>query len=277
MPAQHHAALFRDLHGPGRLLLLPNAWDAGSARLLAEFGASAVATSSAALAWAHGYPDGESLPRDTLVAAVAEITRAVDLPVTVDTERGFGANPAEVGETIARLIGVGAVGINIEDGAAPPAELAARITAVRARAEREGVNLFINARTDLWLKPIVEPERRVAEAIGRAGLYRDAGADAFFVPRLSDLDEIGRLVPHVDLPVNLMAVPACRPGGAAKAGIRRVSLGVVPLLKAYGALRDPVRAFLDRATSSRCSRVPRVSPRSTACSPDLEPARPDAD
>lgn len=247
MPAQQHAALFRDLQGPGRLLLLPNAWDAGSARLLAELGARAVATSSAALAWAHGYPDGESLPADTLVAAVAEIARVVDIPVTVDTERGFGATPVAVGDTVARLIGVGAVGINIEDGAAPPAELAARIAAVRAVAAREGVDLFINARTDLWLKPLVEPGQRVAEALRRAALFKDAGADAFFVPRVCELDEIGALVPHVGLPVNLMAVPGMPPREALlEAGIRRLSLGVVTLLKAYGALRDPVRAFLDK-------------------------------
>lgn len=245
---RHHerAALFHELHAPGRMLLLPNAWDAASARLLASLGAPAVATSSAALAWAHGFADGESLPRDVLVQAVAEITRVVDVPVTVDTERGFGATPADVAETIARLIEVGAVGINIEDGAAPPAELAARIAAVRAAAQREGVNLFINARTDLWLKPIVEPGRRLAEAVERARRYRDAGADAFFVPRLSALDEIGAIVLDVPLPLNLMATPELPPAAALRqAGVRRVSLGVAPLLKALGALREPVRAFLD--------------------------------
>ena len=246
MPSQDNAALFRELHAPGRLLFLPNAWDAGSARFLATLGAGAVATSSAALAWSHGFPDGESLPRDVLIRAVAEITRVAEVPVTVDTERGFGANPADVADTIARLIGVGAVGINMEDGAAPPAELAARIAAVRARAEREGVRLFINARTDLWLKPIVEAGRRVPEAIERARLYREAGADGYFVPRLSRLDEIGALVPAVGLPVNLMAVPELPHAAALReAGIRRVSLGVVPLLKAYGALRGPIRGFLD--------------------------------
>ena len=247
MPNQNNAALFHELHGSGRLLLLPNAWDAGSARLLAALGASAIATSSAALAWAHGFPDGESLPRDVLVQAVAEITRVVDLPVTVDTERGFGTDPADVADSIARLIGVGAVGINIEDGAASPDELAARIVAVRAVAEREGVNLFINARTDLWLKPLVDPAQRVPEAMRRGRLYRDSGADGYFVPRLSELDEIGALVPHLAMPVSLMAVPEL-PSLAElrEAGIRRLSLGVMPLLKAYGALRGPVRAFLEQ-------------------------------
>ena len=245
MAQDSKAGRFRDLHAAGRFLLLPNGWDAGSARFLASLGASAVATSSAALAWAHGYADGEALPRDLLVETVKEITRVVDLPVTVDSERGFGASPAEVGETVARLIGAGAVGINIEDGAAPPAELAARIAAVRASASREGVALFINARTDLWLKPLVAPEQRLTEAARRGKLYHEAGADGFFVPRLAQLDEIATLAASVPLPLNLMAVPDLPTVAALRqAGVNRISLGVMPFLRAYGGLRQPIQTFL---------------------------------
>ena len=246
MTASSNAALFRDLQAKGRFLALPNAWDAGSATFLASLGAKAVATSSAALAWSHGYPDGERLPRDLLVASVAEVTRAVAIPVSVDTETGYGGDPAEVGETVARLVGVGAVGINIEDGVRSPEEAAARIAAARAAATREGVELFINARTDLWLKPLVTDAERRDEAIRRGRLYAQAGADGFFLPRLAATDDLTAIAAAVPLRPNLMAVPDLPKAAALReAGATRVSLGVMTLLKAFGALRRPIQAFLD--------------------------------
>ena len=251
MTTQAKAELFHTLQGPGRLLLLPNCWDAGSARLLVELGAAAVATSSAALAWAHGYPDGERLPRDVLVRSVAEITRVVGVPVSVDTERGFGADAAQVGETVARLIGAGAIGINIEDGDAPPAELAGRIAAARAAAEREGVTLFINARTDLWLRGVGTEGERLPEAIRRGALYAGAGADGLFLPRLAAPEVIRAVATAVPLCINLMAVPDLPAAETLTGlGVRRASLGVMTLLKAYGALKAPVQAFLDEGRLS---------------------------
>ncbi len=245
MNTRSKAELFRGLHAEGCFLSLPNAWDAGSAAFLASQGAKAVATSSAALAWSHGYPDGERLPRELLLSTVAEVSRVTTLPVSVDIEGGYGGSPADVGETVARLIGVGAIGINIEDGSAPPEALAARIEAVRAVSEREGVPLFINARTDLWLKPLVDDESRVAEAIRRGRLYACAGADGFFLPRLGALDDIRTIASAVPLRVNLMAIPGLPKAGELRAtGVTRVSLGVMTLLKAFGALKGPVQQFL---------------------------------
>ena len=246
MTIQDRATEFHRLHAPGRLLLLPNCWDAGSARLLASLGADAIATSSAALAWAHGYPDGECLPRARLVDTVAEITRIVDQPVTVDIERGYGASPAEVADTVSALIGAGAIGINIEDGDRDPADLVHRIEAARTAAERQGVRLFINARTDLWLEPLVSDDARLSEAIARGRRNAAAGADGFFVPRLSDPEAIRQIAAAVPLRVSLMAVPDL-PGAATLRGlgVARVSLGVMTLLKAFGSLEAPLRAFLD--------------------------------
>jgi 2-methylisocitrate lyase-like PEP mutase family enzyme len=160
---------FRALHGPGRILVLPNAWDAGSARLIESCGATAIATTSSGVAWACGYPDGDVLPTDILVDAVARITRVLTVPLTVDAEGGYSKEPARVAETIAALVDAGAVGVNLEDGAVePPALLCAKIAAAKKVAERAGVDLFVNARTDVFLRGLGAPERRVAETLARA-------------------------------------------------------------------------------------------------------------
>ncbi len=245
MPIQAKAEAFHRLHAPGTMLFLPNAWDAGSARFIESLGAKAVATSSAALAWAHGYPDGETLPRDVLVGSVQEITRSVGVPVSADAERGYGADPSAVADTVSRLVGAGAAGINIEDGTAPARELAARIEAARTASAREGVQLFVNARTDLWFSPTDSPEARVAETIARGRLYAEAGADGFFVPRLVGIEAIRAVADAVPLPLSLMAVAEMPPAPLLReAGVRRVSLGVMTLLKALGSLRGPLDAFL---------------------------------
>src|SRR5690349_6824682 len=155
MTQQQQARVFHALHQDG-LLILPNAWDAGSARIIEEAGAKAVATSSAALAWAHGYPDGEALPLATLIAAVREIVRAVRVPVSADFEAGFADDPNTVGDFVERLIEVGAVGINIEDGLGSPDLLCAKIERVRHEAARKDVDLWINARLDVYLRKLAE-------------------------------------------------------------------------------------------------------------------------
>src|SRR5438270_913344 len=137
MTQQEQAHAFHALHQEG-LLILPNAWDAGSARVIEEAGAKAIATSSAALAWAHGYPDGEALPIATLIAAIREITRAVRVPVSADIEAGFATDASTAGDFVARLLEVGAVGVNIEDGSDSPDILCTKIERVRHVATGKG-------------------------------------------------------------------------------------------------------------------------------------------
>src|SRR5437867_8180088 len=141
---------FRRLHQEG-LLVLPNAWDAGTARLIESLGARAIATSSAAVAWSRGYADGDHLPVPLLLATVSEIARVVKLPITVDVEGGYSNDPSAVAGTIAAVIDAGGVGINVEDGTADPGLLCAKIEQVKREASRRGVELFVNARTDVYL------------------------------------------------------------------------------------------------------------------------------
>src|SRR5262245_54553461 len=167
---------FHRLHGEG-LLVLANVWDAGSARLVESLGAKALATSSAALAWTHGYADGDLLPVRLLVGTVAAITRVTKLPLTVDVEGGYSGDPAAVGEAVAEVIDAGGVGINLEDGAGSPDLLCAKIERAKAAGERLGVDLFVNARTDVYLRGLEPADRRVDETLARAERYRAAGAD----------------------------------------------------------------------------------------------------
>src|SRR5262249_2800590 len=156
-------------------------WDAGSARLVESLGARAIATTSAGVAWAHGYPDGDALPIARLLETVRAIARVVRVPLSVDVEGGYADDPSE---HIAALVGAGAVGINIEDGAAPPELLAKKIAQAKSAAARRGVDLFVNARTDVYLRGLVPEAERVRETLARAARYRDAGADGIFVPKV---------------------------------------------------------------------------------------------
>ena len=160
-----HAETFRRLHDGPDLLILPNAWDAGSARVIETLGARAVATTSAAVCWSHGYADGHQLPVEFLVATVQEITRVISIPLTCDFEGGYANDPATVGENVRKVIDAGAVGINIEDGGGDPDLLAAKIVAVRKAADAAGVDLFINARTDIYLRRLAEGEHGAVPGI----------------------------------------------------------------------------------------------------------------
>lgn len=150
---------FRALHARGKFLTLPNAWDAASARLVEDCGAQAIATSSAAVAWAHGYPDGEALSTSILLAAVAEILRVVKIPVSVDSEAGYSSDPAKVAEYTNTLIDMGVAGINLEDGTHSPDLTARKIEAIKNAAHRKNSNIFINARADVYLKKLALPDR----------------------------------------------------------------------------------------------------------------------
>ena len=227
MTAKAEAAkTFHRLHEGLEPLLLPNAWDAGSARLMESLGAQAVATTSAGVAWTHGYPDGDVLPVRMLVATIVAIARTIRVPLTVDVEGGYSDEPAAVEETVARVVEAGAVGINIEDGSSAPDLLCLKIERARRAGQHFGIDLFVNARTDVYLRGLAPEAKRVAEVLARAKLYRDAGASGLFVPGLRDPQEIRAVATDAGLPLNVMAWPGL-PGAAelAQLGVRRLSAG----------------------------------------------------
>lgn len=236
---QAKAELLHRLHVPGSPLVLANVWDAASARLVAATGAAAVATASASVSWTRGVPDGGGLDRAGALAQTELVVRAVDLPVTADLEDGLAADPAGVGETVTELLAVGAVGINLEDGQhgglRPVAEAAARVAAAREAAERAGVRLYLNARTDVFLLGI----GGVEDAIDRARAFLAAGASGIFVPGVADRDTIAELVKALPgTPLNVMAGPGA-PSVAelAELGVARISLGPGLAKVAYAAVR----------------------------------------
>ncbi|MCI0572971.1 MAG: isocitrate lyase/phosphoenolpyruvate mutase family protein [Myxococcaceae bacterium] len=238
------AQVFRRLHADG-LLLLANAWDGGSARLIESLGARALATSSAAVSWAHGYADGNHLPVRLLVATVADIVRVVKVPVSVDIEGGYSQDAARVGETVAAVIDAGAVGINIEDGSADPGLLCAKVEQAKRAGARLGVDLFVNVRTDVYLRSLVPGDRRVAETLARAERYRAAGADGLFVPGLTDATEIQAISSVVKLPLNVLALPGLPPVSALEGlGVRRLSAGSSIAEVVFGKVASLASAFL---------------------------------
>ncbi|MBL8537334.1 MAG: isocitrate lyase/phosphoenolpyruvate mutase family protein [Hyphomonadaceae bacterium] len=237
------ASAFAELHRD--FLILPNVWDAASAKVVEHVGARAVATSSAAVAWAHGYCDGHDLPISKLIATIAEIARVVDLPITCDAEGGYADAPADVAENVRALIGAGAVGINLEDGHTPHASHLRKIEAVREAAEAEGVDLYINARTDVYLKNLAPPGKALEEVVLRGQACREAGASGLFAPFLSKPEEIAVLVAAVALPLNLMAWPGLPNAAALKAlGVKRLSAATWVFRAATHALAGAARGFL---------------------------------
>ena len=244
------AARFRQLHAPGSdpILVLPNAWDAMSARLVEAAGAHAIATTSAGISWALGHPDGQGLTREAMTAAVRVIVDAVRVPVTADVESGYGAGtPEDVAETARAVIAAGAVGLNLEDApgehGAPVLAMeaqAARIAAARAAARSAGVDLFINARTDVYLRKVGEEGDRFAETVRRAQAYTAAGADGVFVPGVADADTIRRLAAAVGAPLNVIGGPG---------------VPSVPELRALGVARVSVGPGLARAVMAQIRRA----------------------
>lgn len=247
------ADAFHSVHASG-FLVLPNCWDAGSGRIIETLGARAVATSSAAVCWALGYADGHHLPVDKLIETVGEITRVVSIPVTCDFEGGYADDPASVGENIARVVGAGAVGVNLEDGRVAPDLHARKIEAAREAATRAGVNLFINARTDVFLKALVPPEEMVAETLRRAALYREAGASGLFAPFAVEEADIATLAAGCGLPLNVIAKPGM-PHAARleQLGARRLSSGTGLARAALNALKATTADWLARGDSDALS------------------------
>jgi len=240
------SAVFRALHAPGRLLVLPNAWDAASARLIEDCGATAIATTSAGVAWAHGYPDGHGLPPDKLVATVREIARVVRVPISADVEGGYTDDPARVGELVRAVADAGGVGINLEDGSGTVDLLCRKIEAAQQGAAAAGVDVFVNARVDVLLRALVPAECAVAESVERAARYRAAGCDGIFLPRLAAPADVATVVAAIaPLPLNLLAGRAVAPGAELRAlGVRRLSAGSLIAAAAYGRTRALAAQFL---------------------------------
>lgn len=243
---------FRGLHdrAGGRILVLPNAWDPMSARVIEEAGASAIATTSAGVSWTLGRPDGHGAARDDVLAVVRRIVSAVTVPVTADVESGYDDLPA----TVRGVIAAGASGINLEDSPgrndAPllePAEQASRIAAARSAAADSG--LFINARTDVYLRQVGPESGRFEETVRRAKAYAEAGADGLFVPGLVEPEAIRRIAAAVSLPLNILArAGAPSTGELARLGVARVSVGPMITLGAMTYTRRAAAELLGEGT-----------------------------
>ncbi|MEH1164438.1 isocitrate lyase/phosphoenolpyruvate mutase family protein [Micromonospora sp. CPCC 205539] len=249
---QSRAELLRSLHVPGSPLVLVNAWDAASARIVAAAGSRAVATTSAGVAWSLGAPDGDVLDRDTAVDLIRRVATSVPLPVTADIESGYGATPAEVGDTIRAVLAAGAVGVNIEDAGydgqtplRPVDEQCERLVAARAAADAAAVPLYLNARVDTFLRAGGD----VDETVSRASAYLAAGADGVFVPGVADLALVGQLVGAIPAPLNVMAGPGMPTvAELAGAGVARVSLGASVAEAAYTLVRRAADEALGAGT-----------------------------
>jgi 2-methylisocitrate lyase-like PEP mutase family enzyme len=243
------AEAFGKLHVGDDVLILPNAWDVASARLVEAAGYKAIATTSAGIAFALGYPDGEKIGRDEMLAAVARIAAKVRVPVTADLEAGYGPEPADTGETVRRAIDCGIIGANIEDGTHRREQPLSstnlsveRIYAARKAGDAAGVPFVINARTDSYLAAQIfslpQDEACFEETVRRGRAYREAGADCIFIPGVSDRDTIGRLVKAIGGPVNILAKPTTPSIPELKAmGVARVSVGGMMMLATLGLVR----------------------------------------
>ncbi len=248
------AELLRALHRGPEILVLPNAWDAISARIFENEGFPAIATTSAGVANALGYSDGGAVPPREMIEAVARITRAVKVPVTADIEHAYGATPSAVADVVLRVIAAGAVGINIEDivpGATQLEDMnlqSDKITTIAKAAKTAGVKVVINARTDVFLRQIGPPEGRVALAIERGKAFLAAGADCVFVPFAKDTDTIRALVQGIG-PINILATKGVPPIAELKAlGVARVSVGSGPHRATLALTRDIARQLKSAGT-----------------------------
>ncbi len=250
MPARpNDAAAFAALHKD--FLILPNAWDAASAAIVERAGAKAIATSSAAVAWAHGYADGHDFPVSKLAIALEEIVRVVGVPVSCDAEGGYSDDPAVVGENISAIISAGAVGINLEDGKQPHELHLRKIEAARKAADRAGIALYINARTDVFLKRLVPPEQVLEETIRRGNAMKAAGASGIFAPMVMQAEDIKAIAAAVDMPLNLMGWSGLPDAATLKAlGAKRLSAATGLFHVAAHAMKQSAEAFVATGDAS---------------------------
>ncbi len=243
--------IFRDLHADAStVLILPNVWDAGGARLAESLGAKAIATTSAGVAWSKGFPDGNILPARLQAQLAAEIVDAVKAPVSIDFEAGYAEEASAVVEHIKPVLAAGISGINLEDGTDEPTVLARKIEAIKKLAAAEGVDIFLNARTDVYLQDLVADEMKVAETLRRAKTYEDAGADGLFVPGLTGAEGIAKITQGTRLPINLMADAALPDAaGLAKLNVRRLSAGIGLTKIIFGHMARLTERFLQHGDS----------------------------
>ncbi|HYL86963.1 MAG TPA: isocitrate lyase/phosphoenolpyruvate mutase family protein [Candidatus Angelobacter sp.] len=247
------AEQFRKLHHGPLLLLLPNAWDVASARILEECGHPAIATTSAGIAYSLGYPDGQRISRDEMLAVTGRIAQAVNIPVTADLEAGYGTTVTDMMETVRAAIAAGIIGMNLEDVTGDDESLLVdlplqveKIRAIRDTASALGVPFVLNARTDIYLMPVGPEGTRFERTAERLRAYRKAGADCLFVPGVYDLETITKLVKAVDAPLNILATPAC-PSVAEleKIGVARLSSGSGIMRAAMGLVQRIGKEMLE--------------------------------
>ena len=226
------AEQFRNMHRGPRMLVLANAWDVVSARILEECGHPAIATSSAAVAFSRGYPDGQRISRDEMLDVVGRIARAVRVPVTADLEAGYGTTPKDLGDTTKAAIEAGAIGMNLEDSGDDDSSLVdlalqvEKVRAIRETAKSLGVPFVLNARTDIYLASIGPEATRFDRTVERLHAYRDTGADCLFTPGVHDKEIISKLVEAVAAPLNILITPQCPSlTELGKIGVARVSAG----------------------------------------------------
>jgi 2-methylisocitrate lyase-like PEP mutase family enzyme len=250
------ADAFRTMHQAPPILLLPNAWDAVSARLFVKAGARAIATTSAGVAATLGYPDGEKVPRDEMLEVVARIARVVDVPVTADIEAGYADSPDDLADTIRAIIDAGAIGFNLEDATGDSSrplyeveEQIERIRAARQAGERASVGVVINARTDVYLAKVGEPAGRFAETVRRVNAYREAGADCLFVPGVTDLATLTELARKIPGPLNVLAGPGMpSTGELQRIGVARLSVGSAIMRATLATARDAANELIQKGT-----------------------------
>jgi 2-methylisocitrate lyase-like PEP mutase family enzyme len=239
------AETFRAMHMGEAPVLLANVWDVASARIVEDTGLPAIATTSAGIAFAQGYPDGQKISATEMFAAIRRIVDAVKVPVTADVEAGYGQRPEDAGQTAANVIAAGAIGMNFEDATGAPSHPLTdlllqldRIHAIRETAAKSSVPFVLNARTDVYLLQLGEPATRYDEAVRRLAAFRDAGADCVFVPGVRDAETIKRIVADLKCPVNILAVPGSPSvSELTQLGVKRISLGSGPMRSAIGQLR----------------------------------------
>jgi 2-methylisocitrate lyase-like PEP mutase family enzyme len=252
------ARQFLALHDVRKTLVLPNAWDAASARIFEEAGFPALGTSSAGVAFALGYPDGQKISRSEMLAVVHRIAEAVGIPVTADMESGYGAKPEDAAQTAREVLAAGAVGMNLEDLADGRHDALAdlnlqkeRIRAVVETSVRAGVPFVLNARTDVFLAGIGAPETRLARTIERLNAYRDAGAQCLFAPGVKDKETIAQLVSGVHGPLNILAIIGTPPvADLEKLGVARVSVGSGPMRATLGLTARIARQLREEGSYS---------------------------
>ncbi len=245
---------FHQLHHNGELLVLPNIWNPLGAMLLQDLGYKALATASASIAFSNGYDDGQNIPFDELLFLLKKIVNSVKIPVTADVESGYAKNNFQLKENIKKLIDTGIAGINFEDSIHNESKLfskeeqSEKINLIKKTASENGSNLFINARTDVFIKQnnLSSKEEKLAEAIERGKAYKDAGADCFYPIFLKEKEGIETIIKEVSLPVNILMLPRIPDFSTLKEiGVARISLGPGFLKKAIQSMKETAEKLLN--------------------------------